>query len=307
MTRRTLAQAFGSFAFTLALLALGFYLKPLESVVLLRKAALKRAGVKRVHAATLAAYEEDLCSPGRPCRCVALIHGLGDSALTWDNILLGKRGAAAPKPGTRYLAVELPGSEGSDAPAAPGGYSIPAMSDAVRDALQTRCSSWTVAGNSLGGWIAATVALRWPQGVRRLVLINNAGVADPTGRLVQAARTLESPTVALMKDFIARAYHAHAPVPDRAWPAIVAQIRGRPTARIVAALSEKDLLDGRLRAIRAPTTIVWGESDGVVPRAVGEAFARQIPGARLVGVPDCGHLPQQECPAAVTRALDGAD
>lgn len=302
MTRAIARLAAAGFLL-LGLALAAFYLRPLQSVMWLRKAALARGGVKRVTVAGLKAYEKDLCEPGQPCRCVALVHGLGDSALTWDNILLGKKGAAPPRPGYRYLAVEYPGSEGSAPPATPAGYAIPAISDAIKAALETRCSTWTVAGNSLGGWIAATLALRWPGGVERLVLVNNAGVADPTGDLEKAARTLESPTVPAMRDFMARAYHHHDPIPDRAWPAVVAAIRGRPTARIVAALSTKDLLDGRLGKIRARTTVVWGESDRVVPRSCGEAFARGIPGARLSPVPDCGHLPQQECPASVTAAL----
>lgn len=300
---RVIARLAATGFLLLGLVLAAFCFRPLQAVMWLRKAALARGGVKRVTVAGLKAYEKDLCEPGKPCRCVALVHGLGDSALTWDNLLLGKKGAAPPRAGFRYLAVELPGSEGSLPPATPQGYAIPALADAVKAGLETRCSTWTVVGNSLGGWIAATLALRWPQGVERLVLVNNAGVADPTGDLVRAARTLESPTVASMRDFMARAYDHHGPIPDRAWPGVVASIRSRPTARIVAALSARDLLDGRLGGIRARTTVVWGESDRVVPRAVGEAFARGIRGARLAPAPRCGHLPQQECPAAVTDAL----
>lgn len=280
-----------------------FYLRPFQTVTYLRKVRLRLGGVVRVRAESLAAYEKDLCAPGAPCSCVALIHGLGDSALTWDNILLGRHGAARPQRGMRLLALELPGSEGSREPAAPEGYAVPAMAESVEAALESRCPRWTVVGNSLGGWVAAWVALQRPVLVERLILVNAAGLADPSGALVKTARTLEDPTVEKMKDFVARAYHAHPPVPERAWPAIVASIRSRPAAKIVAALKEEYLLDGQAKLITAPTTILWGKDDGVVPLDIGRGWARLLPHARLELIPDCGHLPQQECPASVSKAI----
>jgi pimeloyl-ACP methyl ester carboxylesterase len=298
-----LAAAAGSILLGLGGIALGFYLKPFEAAALLQKLALRRGGVARVQAGSLAAYEKDLCEPAKPCRCVALIHGLGDSALTWDNVLLGRGGAAPPPVGYRLLAVELPGSEGSAAPSSPDGYRIPALADAVRASLEPRCPEWTVAGNSLGGWVAAWLAVQWPQGVRRLILINAAGLADPTGVELETARVLEAPTVATLKAFMLRAYHTPRWIPERAWPSAVASIRARPAAAIVAALREEDLLDRRAREIRAPTRVLWGASDRAIPEAVGRGFARLIPGARFELLPKCGHLPQRECPAAVTAAL----
>jgi pimeloyl-ACP methyl ester carboxylesterase len=284
-----------------------FFLRPVQTVDFLRQSALSLGGVRRVRVGTLAAYEEDLCSPGKPCRCIALIHGLGDSALTWDSVLLGKDGAARPPAGTKLLAVELPGSEGSLPPSTPEGYAVPAMADTVKDALQSSCPQWTVVGNSLGGWVAGWLALKWPAGVKELVLVNAAGLADPTGTEEQTARILEDPTPEKMKEFAVRAYHNPRPIPNRAWEDVVASIRSRPAAKMVAALKKEYLLDDKAGNIRADTIIVWGASDRVVPRAVGEGFARLIPGARLELVPDCGHLPQQECPQAISKALFPAD
>jgi len=275
-------------------------LKPFETVIFLRETSLSLHGVSRVRLGGLSAWEKDTCADGAPCACVDLVHGLGDSALTWDNILIGGHGAFPPPAGVRLVALELPGSEGSDQPK---DYSVPALADAVAAALQTRCPRWTVVGNSLGGWISAWVALKKPALIERLILANAAGLADPTGALVKAARTLEAPTAENMKEFVARAYKKHEAVPERAWPAIVASIRARPTAKIVAALKEDQLLDARAQKIRVPTLVLWGADDGVVPLVVGRGFARLIPNAEFRLVPDCGHIPQQECPAAVRTAL----
>lgn len=287
-----------------AVCAGGFlWLRPLDALIAFKNAQLRLSGVQRVRLGGLEAYERDRCAPGKPCSCVALIHGLGDTALTWDSVLRGSDGAAPVPEGYRLLALDLPGSEGSAPPASPSGYAIPAMARAVQESLSPVCSTWTVVGNSLGGWVAGWLALDWPKGVERLLLIDPAGLDDPTGQSEAVARLLEAPTVEKMQAFAKRAYHTPRAVPARAWPELVAAIRARPTAKIVAALRREDLLDKRAGRIRAATTILWGLSDGVIPQAVGERFARLIPGAKLETLPDCGHLPQHECPAAVTRAL----
>lgn len=284
-----------------------FILRPVRLSGELRKAGMALAGVQRARLGTLASWQRDLCEPGAPCRCVALIHGLGDSALTWDKILTGekKAGLPPPPPGTFLAAVELPGTEGSAPPASPEGFSIPALARTVREALEPRCSSWTVVGNSLGGWVAGHLAADWPQGVERLVLANPAGLEDPTGASEATARLLAEPTVEGMKGFSQKAYHEAPKAPERAWPEVVAGIKERPAKAMVEAMRREHVLDARAKDIRAPAVVVWGESDRAIPRAVGERFAKLIPGAVFAPAAACGHLPQRECPDAVHKAIFG--
>ncbi len=270
---------------------------PFELVVASRRVGLWRGGARRVRAATLMAYERDRCEGGAPCRCIGLIHGLGDSAMTWDKLLLDPKVAA---PGTRLMAVELPGSEGSQAPA---DYRVPTMARAVRAALESRCPSWTIAGNSLGGWVTLQLALDWPQGVDALVLVDAAGIDEPTGVTEANARALADPTVDKLKAFRRLARHNDREIPERVWPSAVAAIEGRPTKKIVEALGRDQLLDARLPSLRVPVTILWGESDRIIPVDVGVRMHRGIRGSRLVRIPGCGHLPQQECPETVAAAI----
>jgi pimeloyl-ACP methyl ester carboxylesterase len=288
-----------------ALFAAAVHFRPFGTVVALRELALRRGGVARVKHGALAAWELDRCAPGAPCRCVALIHGMGDSALTWDKVLLGL-GVPPPPAGTRVVAIELPGTDGSDRPADPEAYRVPRQAAAVRAALEPLCPAWTVAGNSLGGWISAELALQWPEGVERLVLLNAAGLNDPTGLLYETGRILSDPTVQTLKDFVGRA-KAHPPedVPPRAWQEVVDSMRSRPIKETFAAFRMEDVLDERAKRIRAPTAILWGDADRVVPVEMALRMAKLIPKARLERIPDCGHLPQQECPAPVTKALFG--
>lgn len=288
-----------------ALLAAAVTFRPFRVSVTLRELALRRAGVARVKHGSLAAWERDLCEPGKPCRCVALIHGMGDSALTWDKVMLGL-GVPAPPGGTRVVALELPGTDGSDRPADVEAYRVPSQAKAVRAALEPLCPSWTVAGNSLGGWISAELALQWPEGVEQLVLLNAAGLYDPTGLLYETGRILSDPDVRTLKDFVGRA-KARPPqdVPERAWQEVVDSMRSRPIKETFAAFRMEDVLDRRARGIRAPTAILWGNADKVVPVDMAVRMDKLIPDSTLEHIPDCGHLPQQECPAPVTKALFG--
>lgn len=276
------------------LLVAAFVAFPLELMTLWREAALKAHGARRIRLGTLGAYEKDNCEPGRPCKCVALLHGLGDTSLTWDKLL-----KAAPE-GALVVAPDLPGTESSEPPPS---WGVRAQAQVVRAALEGRCPKWTLAGNSFGGWISAWVALDWPQGVDELVLLDAAGVEDPSGAAVETALFLANPTAEGLRAFDPKARHEPRSAPDRVLRQVAEQIRSRNTARIVAALSRDELLDGRLKELKIPALILWGESDRLTPPAMGRRFQSLIKGSRLVTLEKCGHLPQQECPESTLRAL----
>ncbi|MFI5347336.1 MAG: alpha/beta fold hydrolase [Elusimicrobiota bacterium] len=292
----------GAGAFFLASVA-AFTLAPFETVTALRRAALWKNGVRRVPLeGGLFAYERNGCLPGKPCRCVALIHGLGDSALTWDKMLMDPRAGRA---GLRLLAPDMPGADGSAPPADSSGWAIRAQARTLRTALESRCPEWTVAGNSLGGWTSLWLALDWPAGVHDLVLADAAGIEDPSGRQVESARVLAEPTLPLLKEFSRRARYRDREIPERAWISALASIKGRHTYELVHGLRREELLDSRLPGLRAPATIIWGDADGIIPIAVGARLHRLIKGSRYEVAKRCGHLPQQECPEVVARALFG--
>jgi pimeloyl-ACP methyl ester carboxylesterase len=143
-------------------------------------------------------------------------------------------------------------------------------------------------GHSLGGLLAARVAARRPELVRRLVLIAPAGI-PARGHL---AHTLP------LAHAVARLRPRFAPVLVR--DALRAGPRGL-YAGARAAVST-DLRD-ELGTVSAPTLLVWGERDRLVPVRNAEAWAEALPDARVELVPRAGHVPMVERPEELSRLL----
>ena len=260
---------------------------------------LRLQGVRTIRTGPLESLLVDNCQARVTCHCVALVHGLGDTAMTWSDTLL-----AAPD-GFRVYAPNMPGTEGSPRPNSPDHWRVSAQAGVLQSVLSNvkGCESWTVAGNSLGGWTSSWLSLKWPQGVEKLVLVNSAGLKDSTGASRRAAEVLAQPTIASLKEFGKLAYHKERPAPERIWPDLLARILKRGTFEIASALKEDDFLDGRLGALQMPVTVLWGESDGVIPPGQAFRFKAEIPHAKIVMEKNCGHLPQKECPASLLAEI----
>lgn len=140
-----------------------------------------------------------------------------------------------------------------------------------------------VVGHSLGGLIAAELAARRPEAVRRLVLVAPAGV--PTGRGL-AGHVL--PLLATVRD-APPALLAHA-LRDGLRAGPVSLLRGGVHA------VRHDIRDD-LAAVHIPTLLVWGERDPLVPRRLADEWTRALPDVRLVVLPQAGHVPMFDAPA----------
>jgi pimeloyl-ACP methyl ester carboxylesterase len=146
-----------------------------------------------------------------------------------------------------------------------------------------------VVGHSLGGMVAAELAAGQPDRVERLVLVAPAGV--PCGRGVL------SRTLPLLEELYG--------VRQR-FPTIVADAwRTGPVSLVhgIVYLWERDLRS-ELGSVRAPTLLVWGVRDRLVPARVAEEWRRLLPDSRLVRL-QCGHVPMWEAPAELAACILG--
>jgi pimeloyl-ACP methyl ester carboxylesterase len=146
-----------------------------------------------------------------------------------------------------------------------------------------------VLAHSLGGLVATELATEQPDRVRRLVLVAPAGVSCGRGVL---GRTL--PLIEELYDV-------------RTWlPTIIGDaVRTGPVSLVhgVVYVWERDIR-AELGAVRAPTLLVWGDRDRLVPVRVAEEWGRLLPRSRLVRLP-CGHVPMWEAPRELASCVLG--
>jgi len=163
----------------------------------------------------------------------------------------------------------------------------------------------TLVGHSLGGWMAAAFATTYPTQLARLVLINAAGFPSisETAPDFFAAAMRGGPQFAKLifhKMEVAAAYFPPDPSPE------VRLRRYREmtsTARLAWHCWFDEKLPLRLSRLTAPTLVLWGAHDGLFPEELGHKYAEAIPNARLLILPDCGHMVPYEDPQAMVQAI----
>jgi pimeloyl-ACP methyl ester carboxylesterase len=300
-TKKTFLVVLGIVGFLAVSFQSWKYLYPLEASELSQRWEFWKEGIHSVQLGHLHAYEREFCDikQKKHCSCVVLIHGLADNALTWKRILM------APQEGwpeqMTLLAVDLPGSGKSPPPNDPQEYQVRKTALKLKQLLAPRCPYWTVVGNSLGGWIAAWLAIEWPEGINKMILLDSAGL-----KKLQNDSNISSfsePTVEGLKEFQKKAYYKTKEIPEHVWKAIVDRMKQSNSRDVKGAQIAEDDLEGKLFKVRTPTLVLWGEADQIIPIAVGKTLSAEIPGAIFRTVEKCGHMPQKECPLEVIRAI----
>jgi len=238
---------------------------------------------------------------------VVFIHGFGASMYGWRYQL-----PVVVAAGYRVVVIDNRGFGFSDKPA--HGYSNAAYAHLVVSLLDSLgIASAVLVGHSMGGAIAAEVALAHPDRVRGMVLIDAAGygVRWPgvlkvahwpfvgaiatsfrsrwvTGRILRS--TFADPSRVTEADVD----QYYAPVPD---PAYGRALRG------VLREFRFDSLGGRLDRVQAPTLILWGDMDRWIPLRDGSRFARELQRSELALLSHSGHDAPEESPDQVNRYL----
>lgn len=240
---------------------------------------------------------------------ILLLHGFGSSTYTWRKNLdeLGRF--------ARVTAIDIKGFGLTEKPK-DGQYNESAYVRhvlAVMDALKLRKP--ILVGNSMGGGIAARVALEHPDRCSGLILVDavrpfsridfEAGGVDTTkfkGRssILAVALVRSLLTRDRLRGMLESVYEGREPVTDEMVEAyyVPTTIEGAPEALLSMMNPPPDTAKAiPLKELKCPVTILWGGRDNVIPLAAGEALARDIPKAEFVVWAQAGHMPHEDEPA----------
>jgi pimeloyl-ACP methyl ester carboxylesterase len=278
---------------------------PMEIYELSNRFELWRAGVHEFHENGLSGLLRDACDPADPeargCTCVALIHGLGDEPMTWRKLLVAPKKAWS-KP-VKLYAIAMKRSEEFIPGDRPENYRARVQADTLANALAPICPKWVLVGNSLGGWISAWIALDGKLPVEKLVLVDSAGLRGDASTNTSAGLFL-SPTADHVREIFRRIYYKPLQIPEDAWGKITEHFVHADLGDILKAQTEEDFLDGRLQYLRVPTMVVWGAGDHLIPSSLGKEMRSMIPSSIWREIPECGHIPQKECPVSLIQGID---
>jgi abhydrolase domain-containing protein 6 len=177
---------------------------------------------------------------------------------------------------------------------------------AIREILdKAELAGADLAGSSVGASMAADVAALWPDTVRRLALIAPFGLFDeknpPTDPWAQRGDSVPG---LLCAD--PEVWKAMRTAPEGAnsieWP--IEQVRANEAAARIFWPLGNTRIEKRLRLIKAPTLLLWGEQDQIMPRSYAEVFAQGISGATEIRtIAGAGHLAELDKPKEVAAAI----
>lgn len=237
------------------------------------------------------------CFIGGTGEPLVLVHGLGGRALDFAPLML----ALARE--HRVFALDLLGYGSSDRPEV--NYSVTLETGILRQFLESQgLTRFDLAGWSMGGWISLNFASQYPDRVRRLILLDSAGMKfTPSFDL----RLLSPHTVAEMRGL----EKVMTPHPERT-PAFITrdflrQLRAedwviqRTVANMIAM---REVMDGKLASVTMPVLIVWGKQDMMTPPSIAEEMRREMPQSVLAVLDDCGHLAPIECRDRVLAEIE---
>ena len=202
-------------------------------------------------------------------------------------------------------------------PAGPRPLSIEQLADDVVELLDSLhiAEPAVIAGVSMGGYVAQQVAVRHPDRVKSLVLIDTKFAADTpearAGRADLAARVGRVGQRILAEAMIPNLLAASPAARDRPGRAEVENllhemITRQPVATIqaaLAALAERPDMTAAMQQCHLPVLLICGAEDTITPPAVMEAMEQLLPQGRLLVVPETGHLVPLEAPAIFCEAL----
>jgi len=174
-------------------------------------------------------------------------------------------------------------------------------------------------GNSAGGTVAVRSALSYPERVKALVLVD-AAIYQGGGSPAWVRPLLNTPQAQrigplLMRriqnwglDFARSAWHDPSKISAEVWEGYTKPLQAENWDRglwELFASSRESNLASQVEQLNLPVLVISGDDDRIVETQLSVRLAEEIPGAELVIIPNCGHVPQEECPQAFLEAVEG--
>jgi len=245
---------------------------------------------------------------------LVLIHGTSSSLFTWDACTL------VWKKNHRVIRFDLP-AFALTGPNADNVYTYQRYVAFVNYLLEKlNVKKCYLAGNSLGGAIAWQYACSYPEKVQKLILVDAAGYKFERGKgAIGFKLTATIGKIPVLKNIV---YYI---TPDNIVKKsvegayfdknkITAQTQQRYMDFLLRAGNRRALVarlslpmqddESRIKTIKTPTLIIWGEQDGLIPVDAAYKFERDIAGSKLVVLKNSGHVPMEENPEEVIPLVE---
>lgn len=245
-----------------------------------------------------------------------LLHGFAANTSSWGEVMapLAELGTvvAYDRPSFGLTERPLPGDWTGENPYSPEAQVAQLIG--LMDALGI--SQAVLVGNSAGGTVAFQAALRHPDRVRALVLVD-AAIYAGGGAPAWTKPLLDTPQFERIGPLLVRslgskgdrllnlAWHDPSKVTPETKAGYLKALRAENWDRGLWEFTKagRDLkLGERVKDVRVPTLVITGDDDRIVPTEQSLRLARELPGAELAVIPNCGHVPQEECPEAFLKA-----
>lgn len=228
-----------------------------------------------------------------------VLHGLGSVAATWGKTLFRLRRDC------RLIVPELSSFGGSEIPGHALGIQDGAKVVARLIEKEFGRRPVTVAGLSLGGWLAVRLALARPELVARLVLVNTGGYRQQDwGAIEQLVRVNDMSGV----ERLYGAMFVRIPwIMEHSRGGFLQAYTSPVVQGVLDRLTPEDTFDDEdLRQLRMPTALIWGDRDGLFRIEGARAMAEALPDATLEVLEGCGHAVHLECPERLADAMQQA-
>lgn len=241
---------------------------------------------------------------------LVLIHGTSSSLHTWDSIV------PALSNKKRIIRLDLP-AFGLTGPHPQRDYSIDFYNqfiDAFLNGLDIQ--QYIIAGNSLGGSIAWNQAIRYPNKVKQLILINSGGYPKKNEKGNIGFKLASTPVVGdvlvkftprgIIRKSIEDVYSDKTKVSEdlvqRYYDLLLRE--GNRQATLDIFKQRKFGGSEKIKNIQTPTLIIWGEDDQLIDVSNAYLFQKDIRDSKLFIIPKTGHVPMEESPSAFLAAIN---